>query len=201
MLLTILKYYLNIFKNVYTIILGAPHNLQVISKSSDTEMATFLAENSKKIDDKNLNLEVTIRLAVCFKKETVLEFLAKNGENENEVSIGDTVLHIGYTMLHIAAMGGYTETASFLIEKGAIIDSESTNGDTPLYVAAKRGYTETARFLIEKGAKVDSETSNGETPLYMAAKRGYTETAKILIENCAKVDAKQTWRNTSLYGC
>ena len=93
MLLTILKYYLNIFKNLYTKILGAPHNLQVISKSSDTEMATFLAENSKKIDDKNLNMEVTIRLAVCFKKETVLEFLAKNGENENEVPFGDTVLN------------------------------------------------------------------------------------------------------------
>jgi len=98
MLLTILKYYLNIFKNLYTIILGAPHNLQVISKSSDTEMATFLAENSKKIDAKNVNLEVTIRLAVCFKKETVLEFLAKKGENENEVSMGDTVLHFGYTV-------------------------------------------------------------------------------------------------------
>ena len=151
MLLTILKYYLNIFKNLYTIILGAPHNLQVISKSSDTEMATFLAENSKKIDDKNLNLEVTIRLAVCFKKETVLEFLAKKGENENEVSMGDTVLHFGYTVLHIAAMGGYTETARFLIEKGAKIDSKTLYDETPLYMAAKRGYTETANFLIEKG--------------------------------------------------
>ena len=58
-------------------LLGAPHHLQVISNSSDTEMATFLTENSKKIDGKNLNLEVTLRLAVCFKKETVLEFLAK----------------------------------------------------------------------------------------------------------------------------
>ena len=154
MLLTILKYYLNIFKNLYTIILGAPHNLQVISKSSDTEMATFLAENSKKIDDKNLNLEVTIRLAVCFKKETVLEFLAKKGENENEVSMGDTVLHFGYTVLHIAAMGGYTETASFLIEKGAMIDSETTNGDTPLYVAAKRDYTEKAIFLMKMVQKL-----------------------------------------------
>ena len=58
-------------------LLGAPHHLQVISNSSDTEMAKFLTENSKKIDGKNLNLEVTLRLAVCFKKETVLEFLAK----------------------------------------------------------------------------------------------------------------------------
>ena len=73
-------------------LLGAPHHLQVISNSSDTEMAKFLTENSKKIDGKNLNLEVTLRLAVCFKKETVLEFLAKKGENENQVSRGDTLL-------------------------------------------------------------------------------------------------------------
>ena len=112
-------------------LLGAPHHLQVISNSSDTEMAKFLTENSKKIDGKNLNLEVTLRLAVCFKKETVLEFLAKKGENENEVSMGDTVLHFGYTVLHIAAMGGYTETASFLIKRWAKIDSKTLDDETP----------------------------------------------------------------------
>ena len=77
MLLTIFEYYLNIFKNLYAIMFGAPHHLQVISKSSDKEMAKFLTENSEKIHNKNLNLEVTICLAVSFKKETVLEFLAK----------------------------------------------------------------------------------------------------------------------------
>ena len=90
MLLMIFKYYLNIFKNLYAIILGAPHHLQVISKSSDKEMAKFLTENSKKIDGKNLNSQVTIGLAVSFKKETVLEFLTKKGENEkcsNELSM------------------------------------------------------------------------------------------------------------------
>ena len=139
MLLTIFKYYLNVFKNLYAIMFGAPHHLQVISKSSDTEMAKFLSVSSKKIDEKNLNLKVTIRLAVCFKKETILEFLAKQEENENEFSRGDSVLHIGYTVLHIAAMGGYTETASFLIERGAKIDSKTLNDETPLYMSAKRG--------------------------------------------------------------
>ena len=157
MLLALFKYYLNICKNLYTILLGAPHHLQIISQNSDTEIAKFLTENSEKIDGKNLNSQVTIGLAVSFKKETVLEFLAKKGENENEVSMGDTVLHLGYTVLHIAAMGGYTETASFLIEKGAKVDSETSNGETPLYMAAKRCYTETANFLIEKGAKVDAK--------------------------------------------
>ena len=60
MLLTMFEYYLNIFKNLYTIMFGAPHHLQVISKSSDTEMAKFLTENSEKMDGKNLNLEVML---------------------------------------------------------------------------------------------------------------------------------------------
>ena len=45
-------------------------------------------------------------------------------------------LHIGYTVLHIAVMGGYTETASFLIEKVAKIDSKTLAEETPLYRAA-----------------------------------------------------------------
>ena len=53
MLLTIFEYYPNIFKNLYAIMFGALHHLQIISNSSDTEMATFLTENSKKIDGKN----------------------------------------------------------------------------------------------------------------------------------------------------
>ena len=92
MLLALFKYYLNICKNLYTILLGAPHHLQIISQNSDTEIAKFLTENSEKIDGKNLNSQVTIGLAVSFKKETVLEFLAKKGENENQVSRGDTLL-------------------------------------------------------------------------------------------------------------
>ena len=58
MLLTMFEYYLNIFKNLYTIMFGAPHHLQIISQSSDTEMAKFLIDNSKKIDEKNLNQDL-----------------------------------------------------------------------------------------------------------------------------------------------
>ena len=58
------------------------------------------------------------------------------------------MLHFGYTVLHVAAMRGYTETASFLIEKGAKIDPKTLAEETPLYMAAKRGDTETVSFLI-----------------------------------------------------
>ena len=190
MLFTILEYLQNIFYNLFATFLEAhPHNAQEInqrinentnqasnketelhgqSKKRDTEMARFLTGNSEKIDEKNLNLKVTIRLAVSLEKETLLEFLAKKGENE--ISMLDTELHIGYTVLHIAAMRGYTQTASFLIKIGAKIDSKTLTGKTPLYMAAMSGYTETASFLFENGANVDAKNTCGETLLHMAAK-------------------------------
>ena len=90
-------------------------------------------------------------LHINFTKENVLEFLAKKQGIGNGYWMGNTVLHI-------AAKKGYLETASFLIEKGAKVDSKNLIGETPLYMAAERGDIETANFLIKKGAKVDSKT-------------------------------------------
>ena len=78
-----------------------------------------------------------------FLEYAVLEFLAKKGAKANGSWMGDTVLHI-------AAKRGYTETARFLIQKGAKVDSKNVIVETPLYMAAERGDIDAASFSLKK---------------------------------------------------
>lgn len=43
----------------------------------------------------------------------------------------------GRTPLHLAALGGHAETATFLLQKGAWAEAYDAQDDTPLHLAAR----------------------------------------------------------------
>ncbi|MCX5753137.1 MAG: ankyrin repeat domain-containing protein [Candidatus Krumholzibacteria bacterium] len=57
------------------------------------------------------------------------------------------------TGLHAAAAKGYGDLATFLIESGAPVNAEDSDGHTPLYYADRHGNTEIAKALKAKGGK------------------------------------------------
>ena len=108
-------------------------------------------------------------------KEAVLEFLANKKEIEDSRE---------YTLLHNAARRGDAETARFLVEKGAKVDSKTSRGRTPLYVAARSKKYNVLKPLIQKGANVN-ELCPEESALFLSANNGDEKLAKILIVNNA----------------
>ena len=90
----------------------------------------------------------------------------------------------------MAAMSDdYTETASFLIEKGAEVDAKTTQGKTPLYIAARMKNYNVLELLIQKGANVNELCPN-VSALFVAAENGDEKLAKILIDNNADINTK-----------
>ena len=62
----------------------------------------------------------------------------------------------GATPLFIAAYGGRTDIAEWLIAAGANVDKRRTDdGVTPLYIAVEQRHERTVQLLIAAGASVD----------------------------------------------
>ena len=75
--------------------------------------------------------------------------------------------------MHRAALGGYTDVISSLIDAGANVNMPDLDGMTPLMIAAKNGHRFTVELLVRRGADVNFRNVKGETALDIANKYRY----------------------------
>ena len=104
----------------------------------------------------------------------------------------------GKAPLHWAAQGGHLEIAEFLIERGAVVDSQNVADETPLHYAAALGQSEVVKLLVEKGASLNPKTITGETPLHYSADLGQFESVQLLIEKQADLNVRNNEGRTPL---
>lgn len=104
----------------------------------------------------------------------------------------------GKTPLHWAAQGGHAEIVEFLIERGAVVDSQNVADETPLHYAAALGQSEVVKLLVAKGASLNPKTITGETPLHYSADLGQFESVQLLIEKRADLNVKNNEGRTPL---
>jgi ankyrin repeat protein len=105
------------------------------------------------------------------------------------------------TPLHYAAIEGRFEVASYLIDKGAVIDEKDGLGRTPFWWCFVRGGTlDVARLLLDKGADINAEGGGpgSWTPLVMAAFQGRPESVDFLLEHGAALPPSSDFRFTLL---
>ena len=75
------------------------------------------------------------------------------------------------TLLHCAAVCGYTDTVRILLDKGTPIQALNTDYQSPLHLAAMNGHTGIVDILLGKGASFEAMSRNesfsgSECPLY-----------------------------------
>lgn len=87
----------------------------------------------------------------------------------------------GCTPLLAAAQAGRLEAVRVLIESGASLEKEDSQGGTPIFYAAERGHTEVVQVLAEAGAEVNPKKVWGWNPLSVAIKNGHLETVRVLV--------------------
>ena len=104
-----------------------------------------------------------------------------------------TLLNVGNTALHLAALRNDINTLNMLISAGANVNARN-RGDvhtqvTPLHMAARCGHTEIVRLLLQAGARINAGKSEepGFTPLLLALWENHPDTAELLITHGADI--------------
>ncbi|MCX6774341.1 MAG: ankyrin repeat domain-containing protein [Candidatus Micrarchaeota archaeon] len=98
-----------------------------------------------------------------------------------------------YPLLAYAAWAKEKGMCELLLEKGASIDSTSSDGFTALAIAASEGrenHIDICRLLIRKGADIEGKNEDGITPLMLAAQHGHADICALLIESGADIGIK-----------
>jgi len=88
----------------------------------------------------------------------------------------------GYSPLHGASINGYTPIVTFLLEKGADTELQSTDGGfTALHFAATEGHLDVVRLLLNAKANPNSKDQWGNTPIFRAGNK--EEIGKLIIQS------------------
>ena len=87
------------------------------------------------------------------------------------------------TALHCAAEVNHTDIVQMLIDAGADIDTEDTEGRVPLHMASLEGSLDVVKVLVRVGAGVCVTDSTQQTCLMLAAHKygGHPETVRYLV--------------------
>ncbi|MCH9739256.1 MAG: ankyrin repeat domain-containing protein [Epsilonproteobacteria bacterium] len=105
------------------------------------------------------NDETLLHYAVRFRKQKVVELLVNRKiliSRKGGVFYG--------TALQEAIHYGHLGIASYLIEKGSLLNTRNKYGETALHIAAKNGYLDMVEQLIESGASKSSVDHEGNSP-------------------------------------
>lgn len=113
----------------------------------------------------------------------------------------------GFSALHLASIGGYTDIVQQLIRAGATLDLESNkrmqvggflldSKITALMLAIETKETATALELIKLGANVNKVTTSGVSAIHLAAKTNNMSMVQALINAKANVRGKNNNKQT-----
>ena len=85
----------------------------------------------------------------------------------------------------------YPEIVSFLLSKGAKLESVDQEGKTPLMWAATKGNLEIVKLLLAKGADITKTSKEGKTALNYAMANGHIKITTILTEKQEELEANK----------
>ena len=94
------------------------------------------------------------------------------------------------TLLMGAAMSGQVAVLRMLLQRGASINLQTSNGTTALIAAAAFGYTTTVQMLLDAKADTSLRVTNGSTALMVAEQRKQTTVEKLLRQHLKQLAAE-----------
>jgi ankyrin repeat protein len=149
----------------------------------------------RSINPQNL-LHVACRLGIIPWVEAVLSKKRWMPRIQERVNMGNLE---GRTALHYAASSGDIALVQLLLNRGADIKTEDSNGITALHIAAKEGNMAVMQLLLNHGADTEAKTNTGRTALHYATDNGNKAVVQLLLERGADVEPKDDDKRTAFH--
>ncbi|XP_068753853.1 E3 ubiquitin-protein ligase MIB2-like [Montipora capricornis] len=103
------------------------------------------------------------------------------------------------TALQIASHQGFTSVVELLVQMGANVNLQDSEGDTALHYAAFGNQPLTAAALLKGGADGNKRNKNKCSPLHVAVNKGYSEVVKTLLSYSCNANAQDSYGDTVLH--
>ncbi|KAG9350865.1 hypothetical protein JZ751_024754 [Albula glossodonta] len=88
----------------------------------------------------------------------------------------------GLTALHDTARDGYADTLQVLVDHGADVNIQDSDGNLPLHLAAREGNLDVVTFLFPRTAEPMRRNTQGKTAYDMATMHNRLQTAQWIQE-------------------
>lgn len=106
----------------------------------------------------------------------------------------------GSTVLHVAAVKGYSDYASFFIEVDkSKINRGDKSGKFPLHLACEKGHFGMAKLLLDNRSFFNKLDNDEQTPLDTACANGYSEIVSLLLAKTARITQRNKDLRTALH--
>lgn len=138
--------------------------------------------------------------------ETLLQRAVKTGDRMvvhqlvimRDVNLEEEMPRSKQTALSLAAEQGRDAMVSMLLDVGANLESQDSQGWTPLMHAVNNSHESIAKLLISTGARFNHISLQGDTALSLAAKRGSLSFTRLFVEMGADRNAQDASGYTAL---
>lgn len=150
--------------------------LHFASESPYTEVVKLLVENGADVNSRNYEGQTPLMQAALSDQIEIAQYLLKQK--------ADSTLYTYKTLetaLHYAALFCNVEFVQLLVENGAHINAQNSEGSSPLFLAVQMGKFEVVYYLLEKGADKTITDKNGLSPLELAITKNYSVFVELML--------------------
>ena len=201
---------------------NTPLHIAVFNKAG-ADQINYLLENGAEINARNRSGDSPLYMAVRQNNRLIGEMLLSRGADVFSTNTanysplrlalsagGDvqdwlltsevirSVDGMGNTPLHYAAEWQLNDSAAVIIEKGASVNTQNTNGETPVFSAVKSDNADAIKLFVKNGANQNLRDYLGNTPLHSCVRWNAEKSALALLAS-ADVNAKNLAGKTPLH--
>lgn len=176
---------------------GMNKPFRIAIKKGHFELVKYLIDQGISIHSQEPRELSYIALAAKYGHLSLVQLFLEKKAKINALSSCERKSPLHYALLAFTGPNSL-QIVKLLIDAGADVNAETSEGLTPLHIAACEGSSLCLQMLIEAGAKIDHVDEKGKTALHKAVSRAREDSVRVLLDCGANFEYETHKGDTAL---